>query len=157
MVLAGLFLMVPGLVFPTYTKIFLDNVLMDGYTSWLRPLLLAMGITALATDPDITDTVSYSVDDARFTIDPAGVVRVAAGASFDAETEGTINLSLPLTNQVVDTALDATYDAGHNDFTFTGSRLTLTGGGAVAPRTRSGKKAFQPLTPPKKSSPEALW
>ena len=46
-VLAGLFLIVPGLVFPTYTKIFLDNVLMDGYTSWLRPLLLAMGITAL--------------------------------------------------------------------------------------------------------------
>ncbi len=48
-VLAGLFLMIPGLVFPTYTKIFLDNVLMDGYTSWLRPLLLAMGITALTS------------------------------------------------------------------------------------------------------------
>lgn len=45
--LAGLFLIVPGLVFPTYTKIFLDNVLIDGHTSWLKPLLLAMGITAL--------------------------------------------------------------------------------------------------------------
>ena len=48
-VLAGLFLIVPGLVFPTYTKIFLDDVLIEGYTSWLRPLLLAMGITALAS------------------------------------------------------------------------------------------------------------
>ena len=57
-VLAGLFLMIPGLVFPTYTKIFLDNVLMDGYTSWLRPLLLAMGITALASfRPDLASAL----------------------------------------------------------------------------------------------------
>lgn len=47
-VLAGLFLTIIGLVYPTFTKIFLDNVLIQGYTSWLRPLLLAMGITALA-------------------------------------------------------------------------------------------------------------
>ena len=57
-----------------------------------------VGITALATDPDVTDTVSYSVDDARFTIDGAGVVRVAAGASFDAETEGSINLTVTATS-----------------------------------------------------------
>ncbi len=48
-VLAGLFLVVPGLVFPTYTKVFLDDVLSNGYASWLRPLLLAMGITALVS------------------------------------------------------------------------------------------------------------
>ncbi|MBW1779534.1 MAG: NHLP family bacteriocin export ABC transporter peptidase/permease/ATPase subunit [Deltaproteobacteria bacterium] len=48
-VLAGLFLIIPGLVFPTYTKIFLDDVLIQGYVSWLRPLLLAMGVTALAS------------------------------------------------------------------------------------------------------------
>jgi NHLM bacteriocin system ABC transporter peptidase/ATP-binding protein len=47
-VLAGLFLIIPGVVYPTYTKIFLDDVLIQGYNSWLRPLLLAMGITALA-------------------------------------------------------------------------------------------------------------
>ena len=41
------FLIIPGLVFPTYTKIFLDDVLIQGYKSWLRPLLLAMGITAV--------------------------------------------------------------------------------------------------------------
>lgn len=46
-VLAGLFLIIPGLVFPTYTKIFLDDILIQGYTSWLNPLLLAMGITAV--------------------------------------------------------------------------------------------------------------
>ena len=42
------------------------------------------GITALATDADVTDTVGYSVDDARFTIDAGGVVRVASGATFEA-------------------------------------------------------------------------
>ena len=46
-VLAGFFLIIPGLVYPTYTKIFLDDVLIQGYRSWLRPLLLAMGITAI--------------------------------------------------------------------------------------------------------------
>jgi len=46
-VLAGLFLIIPGLVFPTYTKIFLDDILIQGYTSWLNPLLLAMGMTAV--------------------------------------------------------------------------------------------------------------
>lgn len=46
-VLAGLFLVLPGLAFPAYTKIFLDDILGDGYTSWLRPLLLAMGATAM--------------------------------------------------------------------------------------------------------------
>ena len=48
-VLAGLFLIVPGLVFPTYTKIFLDDILIQGYTSWLNPLLLAMGLTAVVS------------------------------------------------------------------------------------------------------------
>ena len=46
-ILAGLFLIIPALVFPAYTKIFLDDVLIQGYKSWLRPLLLAMGITAV--------------------------------------------------------------------------------------------------------------
>ncbi|WP_349358517.1 cadherin domain-containing protein [Stappia sp.] len=58
----------------------------------------AFGLVASATDADITDTVSYSVDDARFTVDPDGTVRVADGASFDAETEGSINLTVTATS-----------------------------------------------------------
>ncbi len=46
-VLAGLFLIIPVLVYAAYTKIFLDDILIQGYISWFRPLLLAMGITAL--------------------------------------------------------------------------------------------------------------
>ncbi|MEW4459349.1 cadherin domain-containing protein [Roseibium algicola] len=57
-----------------------------------------VGVTALATDADATDTVSYSVNDARFTIDENGVVRVAAGASFDAETEGSIDITVTATS-----------------------------------------------------------
>ncbi|MTI07788.1 hypothetical protein E1180_19985 [Roseibium denhamense] len=44
-----------------------------------------VGVTALATDSDITDSVAYAVDDGRFTVDENGVVTVADGASFDAE------------------------------------------------------------------------
>jgi len=46
-VLAGLFLVIPGLVIPTFSKIFVDNILIEGMNGWLRPLLLAMVLTAL--------------------------------------------------------------------------------------------------------------
>ncbi|WP_460088502.1 cadherin repeat domain-containing protein, partial [Roseibium sp. LAB1] len=59
---------------------------------------IQVGVTALATDADATDTVSYSVDDARFTVDENGVVRVADGASFDAETEGSIDITVTATS-----------------------------------------------------------
>ncbi|MEM1050284.1 MAG: FG-GAP-like repeat-containing protein [Pseudomonadota bacterium] len=57
-----------------------------------------VGVTALAADADITDDVSYSVDDNRFTVDANGVVRVASGASFDAETEGSIDIVVTATS-----------------------------------------------------------
>jgi NHLM bacteriocin system ABC transporter peptidase/ATP-binding protein len=46
-VLAGLALVVPGLVVPTFSRIFVDEILIQGLHGWLRPLLLAMGATAL--------------------------------------------------------------------------------------------------------------
>ena len=54
----------------------------------------AVGITGLAQDPDAGDSVSYGIDDARFTIDGAGVVRVAGGAGFDAESEPVITVKV---------------------------------------------------------------
>jgi NHLM bacteriocin system ABC transporter peptidase/ATP-binding protein len=45
-VLAGIALLVPGLVAPTFTKIFVDEVLVKGLTSWMRPLLILMGLSA---------------------------------------------------------------------------------------------------------------
>lgn len=44
---AGLALVVPGLVVPTFAKMFIDQVLVGKLEYWLRPLLLGMGITAL--------------------------------------------------------------------------------------------------------------
>ncbi|WP_181702018.1 cadherin domain-containing protein [Chthonobacter albigriseus] len=59
----------------------------------------AVGITAFATDADATtNTVSYTVSDSRFTVGADGIVRVAAGASFDAETEGSISLTVTATS-----------------------------------------------------------
>lgn len=46
-VLAGLFLVVPGLVVPAFTKIFIDNILLAGLHNWLMPLLLGMAVTAV--------------------------------------------------------------------------------------------------------------
>jgi NHLM bacteriocin system ABC transporter peptidase/ATP-binding protein len=43
--LVGLFLVLPGLVVPTFSKIFIDEYLVGGKEYWVRPLLLGMGIT----------------------------------------------------------------------------------------------------------------
>lgn len=45
--LASLALVIPGLVIPTFTKIFVDEYLVRGAEDWLRPLLLGMALTAL--------------------------------------------------------------------------------------------------------------
>jgi NHLM bacteriocin system ABC transporter peptidase/ATP-binding protein len=46
-VLAGLFLVIPGLVIPTFSRIFIDNILIHGMNSWLKPLIVGMVITAI--------------------------------------------------------------------------------------------------------------
>ena len=48
-ILVGLALVVPGLVVPVFSKVFVDSVLLEGRHDWLQPLLLAMGITAALT------------------------------------------------------------------------------------------------------------
>jgi NHLM bacteriocin system ABC transporter peptidase/ATP-binding protein len=44
-VLAGLLLVIPGLVIPTFSRIFIDEYLLGGQAWLIRPLLIAMGIT----------------------------------------------------------------------------------------------------------------
>ena len=46
-VLMGISLVVPGLLVPGFSKIFIDNVLIGEREAWLMPLLLVMGATAL--------------------------------------------------------------------------------------------------------------
>ncbi len=46
-VLCGLFLVVPGLVVPTFSRVFIDEYLVAGRESFIRPLLFGMGLTAL--------------------------------------------------------------------------------------------------------------
>lgn len=45
-VLVSLILVIPGLLVPTFTQVFVDNVLIQGQ-AWLGPLLLALGLTAV--------------------------------------------------------------------------------------------------------------
>ncbi|MBC7250024.1 MAG: NHLP family bacteriocin export ABC transporter peptidase/permease/ATPase subunit [Anaerolineae bacterium] len=45
-VLAGLALVVPGLIIPTFSRVFVDNYLVEGMTGWIAPLLLGMALTA---------------------------------------------------------------------------------------------------------------
>ncbi len=45
--LAGLALVIPGLVVPAFARIFVDQILVQGLTGWVGPLLLGMTVTAL--------------------------------------------------------------------------------------------------------------
>ena len=47
LVLCGLAMVVPGLVIPTFSRIFVDTVLVAHVDGWLRPLLIAMIMTLL--------------------------------------------------------------------------------------------------------------
>ena len=46
-VLASLMLVVPGLVIPTFSRIFVDDILVGNMRGWLKPLLLGMLVTAV--------------------------------------------------------------------------------------------------------------
>lgn len=46
-VLVGVALVLPGLVVPVFTSVFIDKLLISGMESWLKPLLLGIVITAL--------------------------------------------------------------------------------------------------------------
>lgn len=47
LILASLFLVIPGLVIPSFIKIFIDKYLVNGYTGFVMPLLLIMGAVLL--------------------------------------------------------------------------------------------------------------
>ncbi len=47
-VLVSLGLVIPGLVVPAFSKIFVDDFLVSSRADWLKPLLLGMALTALA-------------------------------------------------------------------------------------------------------------
>jgi NHLM bacteriocin system ABC transporter peptidase/ATP-binding protein len=49
MVLAGFALIVPGIVTPTFNRIFVDQILVKGLTHWMTPLLWVMGAVAAVT------------------------------------------------------------------------------------------------------------
>jgi NHLM bacteriocin system ABC transporter peptidase/ATP-binding protein len=45
--LASLALIIPGLLIPGFSKIFVDNYLVQGYTNWIMPILLGIFLTAI--------------------------------------------------------------------------------------------------------------
>ena len=46
-ILAGLLLVLPGLALPVFSQVFVDSVLVENRTPWLRPLILGMIITTV--------------------------------------------------------------------------------------------------------------
>ncbi|MGH7649610.1 MAG: cysteine peptidase family C39 domain-containing protein, partial [Gemmatimonadaceae bacterium] len=48
-VLVGMALFIPGLMAPSFNKVFVDEVLVRGLTAWVKPLLAFMGAAALST------------------------------------------------------------------------------------------------------------
>lgn len=45
--LISLFLVVPGIIIPAFSKVFVDDILIQGNTSWLVPMLIGMAMTAV--------------------------------------------------------------------------------------------------------------
>ena len=48
LVLVGIALVIPGMLIPAFSSIFVDNFLIQGRESWLKPLLIGMCLTAVA-------------------------------------------------------------------------------------------------------------
>lgn len=46
-VLAGLTMVIPGLVIPVFARIFVDDILLAGKDSWIVPLFMGMGLTGV--------------------------------------------------------------------------------------------------------------
>jgi NHLM bacteriocin system ABC transporter peptidase/ATP-binding protein len=46
-VLVGVLLVLPGLLVPVFTKVFVDDILVGGLSGWVVPLLLGMGVAAV--------------------------------------------------------------------------------------------------------------
>lgn len=44
---AGILLIIPGLAIPTFAQIFVDQILVRNFDSWIKPLILGMIVTAL--------------------------------------------------------------------------------------------------------------
>ncbi|UNC93199.1 NHLP family bacteriocin export ABC transporter peptidase/permease/ATPase subunit [Candidatus Contubernalis alkaliaceticus] len=47
-VILGLYLVIPGILMPAFTRIFVDDILLAGRQEWLVPLFFGMGLTILA-------------------------------------------------------------------------------------------------------------
>lgn len=47
LVILGLLMVIPGLLVPAFSKIFIDNILLEGKADWLKPLLWTMGAAAV--------------------------------------------------------------------------------------------------------------
>lgn len=47
LILIGLLLVIPGLIVPAFSKIFIDDILLGGKSNWLKPLLWGMGAVVI--------------------------------------------------------------------------------------------------------------
>ncbi len=47
LVIVGLLMVIPGLIVPTFSKIFIDDILLGGKGDWLKPLLWVMGLVVV--------------------------------------------------------------------------------------------------------------
>ena len=47
LVLIGLLMVIPGLIIPAFSKIFIDDILLGGKNEWLKPLLWTMGLVVI--------------------------------------------------------------------------------------------------------------
>lgn len=77
-----------------------------------------VGITASALDPTAGDTVTYSINDARFAINPVtGVVTRSATGTLNSQSEPTVNVTVTALSSDGSTA-QKSYSIGVSDYLF---------------------------------------
>ena len=91
-VLAGLALVIPNLVTAAFQRVFIDEILIQGHHDWLKPLLLAMALTAIlrlaaaALRAVVSDAARGQADARRVAQVPGACPAAAARRSFSAGT-----------------------------------------------------------------------
>ncbi len=116
LILCAFFLTVSGFLIPSYSKIFIDRVLIEQRTEWLQPLVIAMSVTAF-----LTAVIQYFQHKTVISLENSISVKTAA-AFFD----HAIRLPLSFYSQRYAASVNTAFESGENIAKTLGHELIIS-------------------------------
>lgn len=116
LVLCAFFLTVSGFLIPSYSKIFIDHVLIEQRTEWLQPLLITMFVTAV-----LTGIVQYFQHKTVISLENS--ISVNTASSF---FEHAIRLPLSFYSQRYAASVNTAFESGENIAGIVGHELIIS-------------------------------